>query len=449
MDKMKIYNKLPILVQNIACNYEGLRIKKTRYGDAFWKFLKEYEARNTWTYKEICDYRDERLRSLIEHSYKTVPYYRNLFDDLGLDYKEIRTLSDLKVLPILDKQTINDNFDKFVSTNYDKNNLIMSHTSGTTGSGFKFYTTPEAISEQWAVWWKYRKNLGIDFDMWSANFGSKLIVPISQKKPPYWRINFPGKQVYFSAFHQSEENLYYYFKEIKKRRIEWIHGFPSLITLLASFMLNNSLSLGYKLKFITIGAENLLEYQRSIIEEAFGCKVFQHYGLAEGVANFSQNRSGKIIVDEDFSATEFIFMDGNYRIIGTNLSNYAMPLIRYDTKDTATLSKIHNSSGRIIESIDGRSEDYITLPNGIKVGKLDHAFKDTINFREVQLYQKKDYSINILVVKKNINHKKDEELAYKMLRDSLGDDINIEFRYVNKIERTKGGKIKFVVSEIE
>ena len=449
MDKLDIYNRLPVFAQNIACYYKGRQIRKKRYSKKFWKLLTEYEKRSNWSYEQLCDYRDTKLRQMIKHSYNTVAYYRNLFNKLGIHYEDIKTLEDLSLLPILNKQTIIDNFNDFISKSINSREIVISHTSGTTGSGFRFYTTEDAISEQWAVWWRYRRNLGISFSKWCAHFGSQLIVPVSHNKPPFWRINEPNKQIYFSAFHENDDNLYYYYKVIKKRQLKWVHGFPSLITLLAAFIINNNLNLGYKVDIITIGAENLLEFQQKIIEKAFGTKVFQHYGLAEGVSNFSETKSGEILIDEDFAITELIPDGETYRIIGTNLTNYSMPLIRYDTQDTATYQFDKKSGKRVITSIDGRKEDYITLPNGTKVGKLDHAFKDTINFKEVQLYQDLNYNIKIFAVKRESNISNDEKIAMELLRKSLGWDISIEFKYVDKIKPTSGGKLRFVKSEIK
>lgn len=450
MDKMDIYNNLPIFAQNIACYFKGKNIQKVRYSSTFWKYLEEYNNRNDWSYEQLRNHQDMKLKRMVRHCYETVPYYRNLFDSLGINYESIRTIEDLKLLPILSKDTVNKNFKDFISTSIPKTKMVLGHTSGTTGSGFKFYTTNEAISEQWAVWWRFRQNLGIEFNTWTALFGSNLVVPIDQNKPPYWRINKPCKQIYFSAFHENEDNLYHYFNEINRRKLRWIHGFPSLLTLLASFILKNNLKFDYKIEYVTIGAENLLDYQRNIIEEAFGTKVYQHYGLAEGVSNFSQNKDGEMFVDEDFAITEFLPNDNDtYNIIGTNLTNFAMPLLRYDTKDTARFINDKKTGKRKVLSIDGRTEDYITLPNGVRVGKLDHAFKDTVNIVEAQISQKADYSIIVYAVKNKEDVTDDENQAVHLLRKSLGYDISIDFKYVTKIPRTAGGKLRFVISEIK
>ena len=145
------------------------------------------------------------------------------------------------------------------------------------------------------------------------------------------------------------------------------------------------------LKFITIGAENLLVHQKQLIENVFKVAVRQHYGLAEAVANISESPFGELIIDNDFCYLEFIPIDeysDSYKIIGTNITNTAFPLIRYDTNDIATIQRQPDGSTKIL-SIDGRKEDYIELVDGSRIGRLDHIFKDLIYVKEAQILQGK------------------------------------------------------------
>lgn len=452
MNKMAVYNKLPIFFQNMLCNIEGRRIKNVRFNKDFWKLLDEYEKRKNWTYEQISEYRDTKLRKMIKHCYETVPYYTNLFDELRINYEEIKTMEDLKVLPILTKETVKERFEEFISTQINRNEMVWSQTNGTTGSGFRFLTTNKTISEQWAVWWRYRKNLGISLDERCAVFGGKAVVPQTQKKPPFWRFVNPTNQVYFSIYHLNEKNIKDYINALNSLKIKWIHGFPSAIALIAAYMVDRNIELDYKLKYITIGSENLLEHQKDLIFKAFGVKPQQHYGLAEGVANISENIYGELIVDEDFSVVEFIEMGNEGKhIIGTTLTNYAMPLIRYDTKDIVKVETIksNDQNWRQVLSIDGRKEDYIVLKDGTKIGRLAHIFADVESVREAQIYQKSIEEIFIRIVKNNVYTSKDEYLILNRLRERLGNDVKISFEYLQSIEKTTSGKLRFVVSDVK
>ena len=449
LDRMIIYNNIPIWAQNMACYLEGRKISKFRFGKLFWSKLEEYEKRDKWSYEQICEYRDHKLNYMVRYCYKNVPYYHELFDEYGINPDSIKRLDDMKTIPILTKDIVNKNPECFYSKSFSMKNMVTAHTSGTTGAGFVFKTTQEAICDQWAVWWRYRRRLGIKYGTLSGNFGTRFVVPAKQSKPPFWRYNLPCNQIYFSAFHEKADYLKYYIQEIEEKHITWLHGYPSLLCELASEVLNEGNTvLKEQIQYVTIGAESLLDYQKNIIEKAFGVHVFQHYGMSEGVTNISETKEKLMLVDEDYAATEFIDYGENKKIVGTSLTNFAMPLLRWDTNDIAQVEEV-DTLGRIVKSIDGRIEDYVVLPSGKKIGKLHHVFKDAVHLKEVQIYQDKDYKIKVLFVPREDKYENDIVVAQEMFNYTFGEHINIEFVRVDCIKKTKSGKIRFIISEIK
>ena len=148
--------------------------------------------------------------------------------------------------------------------------------------------------------------------------------------------------------------------------------------------------LGYHVRWVTVGGENLLKGQEEVMTRAFGIRPLQHYGLAEAVANISQCERGRLHVDEDFAAVEFLPEESGqgHRIVGCNFTNLATPLLRYDTGDVVTIDEQGcgcGRPGRVVAAIDGRREDYVELGNGARVGRMDHVFKDMTNIREAQI----------------------------------------------------------------
>jgi phenylacetate-CoA ligase len=261
------------------------------------------------------------------------------------------------------------------------------------------------------------------------------------------------KQVMFSVHHLNEATVPLYFNLIKKRKLTWLHGYPSQLSLLAHLIKNRELGDLPDVKIITVGAENMLETQRTIIEEVFRAPIKQHYGLAEGVANISEQCDGSLIADQDFAFVEFIPVDVNNpslcRIIGTNYNNIAFPLIRYDTGDIALIDWLRDGTPKII-SIDGRQEDYITLPNGVKLGRLDHIFKDMTEVQEAQIFQPDIHHIVLRIVKGSEYDKSNQhELVMNETQKRLGKEIKIEIEYFDRIPRTKSGKLKFVISQVK
>ena len=104
MDQMDVYNHLPLYLQNMVCSLEGRRIQRKRYSKEFHIFLSDYRNRNEWSYDQLCEYRDERLRRMVKHCYESVEYYNKIFNESGVHYKNIKRLDDLKKIPILDKE---------------------------------------------------------------------------------------------------------------------------------------------------------------------------------------------------------------------------------------------------------------------------------------------------------------------------------------------------------
>ena len=259
----------------------------------------------------------------------------------------------------------------------------------------------------------------------------------------------------FSAYHLNEKNAPYYLKCLRESKVSWLHGYPSVLSLLASYVVDFSLEPVRSVRMVTTGAESLSGSQRSQIERAFGARITEHYGQAETVANISECENGSLHEDEDFSLVDFEEMNkapGRYRIIGTNWVNHAFPLFRYDTGDLATMGSGVSCScgqnGRIVSQIDGRMEDYLVLPNGAKIGRLDHIFKDCVNIREAQIHQARDGCITFHIVRGKEYKEADERLLENEVRKRLGADVSFNIKYPDEIAKTASGKLRLVVSDL-
>jgi phenylacetate-CoA ligase len=175
--------------------------------------------------------------------------------------------------------------------------------------------------------------------------------------------------------------------------------------------------------------------------------------MAEGAANASECPSGRLHVDEDFAFVEFVPTGhgAGYRVVGTNLTNRAFPLIRYDVGDVAQVSGQTcgcGRPGRIVDGIDGRREDYVVLPSGAMVGRLDHIFKNQVRVREAQIYQPDLSRVVLRLVGATGFTTRDEQALIGAARTWLGDGLRIEIEHLQALPRTPAGKLRFVVSDV-
>ena len=446
----KIYNKSPIVLQNLAVSLEGARINFRRYNKNFKKVLSGYLQSDNFLITKIKEDRLSKLKKLLIFANENSNFYKELFAQKKFNPKNLRSEDEIEILPILTKVEIKKFHQDINTVNACNERTFYAHTSGTTGSGLIFPVTDSFSVDQWAVWWRHRMRHGINQGKWCAYFGGRPIVPINQINPPFFRINLAGKQIMFSAYHINKENIKKYISKLCSSKLEWINGYPSVITLLAEYVLANNLVSKLNIKKITLGAENVSVFQKKLIQKAFNIDPIQHYGMAEGVANISQLEDGRFRVDEDFSFVEFVKKDfGQHQIVGTSLTNFAFPLIRYSTGDLATLSESDKNGWRCVKDIDGREEDYVILSDNSRVGRLDHIFKDVTKIKECQFIQNEIGALDLIIVKSHEFDQNDERQVKKYVHSYLGDKIKLSIKYVDKIKKTKNGKLRFVISKLK
>ena len=456
---MKIYKIMPIPLQNIAITMQGFRLKKQRYGGNFHKYVNELDKSQYFDKKTIRENQEERLKYIVKMAYDNVPYYRKIFKDNGLTPSDIKYIEDLNNIPVLEKETVNKLGGDLISKNIERKGLVTERTGGTTGTPSVIYYTKDAIKYIFALGEARVKHwAGVKSGDKLASFlhGADAFVPISQTKPPFWRWNKANNQLLFSVYHMNENNLKFYVKKYNEFQPKIIQGYTSAIDIFAKYILKYKIKV-FAPKAILVSSETLFDIQRKDIEKAFNSKVYNGYGAAENAALISECEKGRLHINPECSIVEFKKIRGRenkYEIIGTNLFNFAMPLLRLRTGDMVTLTnETKCPCGRnfpLIKSIDGRTGDMIMTPEGNYIGssQMDAAIHFVSNIQEVQIIQNKIDEIIVKVVKlKNFN-KYDLNLLKDRLKERLGNKVSIKVIFVNQIKRTRAGKLRLIVSNI-
>jgi len=455
----KIYNRCPTAVQNMIISLYGLKLYYREYGRDFKRQLAEFEKMQWYSRDDLKNYQNERLRILIDHCYRNVPYYKKLMNENKLAPADFRSVDDLHKLPLLTRDDVKHNFETLTARNFKSSQLTIGHTSGTTGSPLEFYYDKNVCLIKNVVDWRQKSWAGVSPGDKIAFFLGRVIVPITQKRPPFWRSNRILNHMFLSSFHLSGNNIEKYIEQLERYAPVALEGYPSTAYIIARFLLSKNKTL--PLKAVFTSSETLFPQQREAIEKAFECKLFDFYGLAERVmfATECSAHEGHHL-NMDFGITEILTKDNQPastgepgRIVATGLHNFGMPLIRYQTSDITSINREKCSCGRsfpLMKDVATKDEDIITTKDGrlISSSILTHPFKPMHNVAESQIIQEDRDCIRIKIVKHPTYKDKDTIYLLNEFQKRVGSDMKIEVEFVDSIPRTKAGKFKWVISKV-
>ena len=341
-------------INNLLDNIEDSLL--TIMGLFFYIFQSKYFLNNTDSF--LDKYRYKKLRKLLIKS-KEVEYYKNLFKKIDFDPNtDFNSLKDFYKIPLLNKNILKKNINSFYNNN---ENYMTFKTSGTTGIPLTTRVSKvHWILEQSVIWRHWFSSGYKIFDhisilrSYNPKDGQKLF---SHDKIKNW--------TYYSPYHMDDNSLFTYYNDMISRKTKFLRGYASSIVVFTKFCKKYNLSLNH-LKGCFTASETLTTEDRKYIEEYFKVKVFDHYGLAEGVIMLHNlDSTGDYAICEEYGFLELFpsINENEYSIIGTCYNNFAMPLLRYDTNDTAIA--IRDDNGKlIIKSILGRKDSNLKTFDG-------------------------------------------------------------------------------------
>jgi phenylacetate-CoA ligase len=397
---------------------------------------------------------------MISYAYKNVPYYHKLFNELKLEPNDITKIDDLEKLPILTKDVIKENWGDFKPFNLKTMKYYVNSTGGTTGTPFKYrllkydrFYSGAMLYRGWGyagyeLGDKMVLLAGSSLDIGSRSFIIKKAHEISRNLRK------------LSSFDMNSEDLLKYAKVINSFRPKYLRGYASSINFFADFIRKNDVEIISPFGVFTT-AEKLLPKMRRNIEDAFGCDVYDGYGLNDGgVSAYECPEHNGLHIDTERSIMEVVdgtgsqMNEGVGSILATSLHNYAMPFIRYDTGDLGCISEDVCSCGRdsrLLENVIGRQHvgDMLQTPEGkfIHGMFIDMLFDRVDKVTEFQIIQTKIDKIIIKIVPKDGFDEKQLDMIREII-NRKSNQWSIEFRFVDKIERTNAGKYKFIISEL-
>lgn len=424
--------------------------KLIRQGFSFNKIFSELEKSQYFSREQLDELQNQKLRKIIHHCYKNVPYYTELFNSLNLKPEDIKTKDDLKKLPFLDKYIVKANFDKLIAKNKLKFLCYETRTSGTTGTPGRIMWDKNLLNYEYAAVARHYQKAG-GRNLKRITLRGNLIKSVDEETPPFWEFNKGDNELIMSSYHFTQKNSQLYIEKIKEFAPEVLRAYPSTAFLLANYLKDSNQEL--PLKAVFTSSETLFDNQRKIIEDTFQCPIFDWYGQVERVAAIGQCDKGSYHIQEDYSIAEILETDSGVEIVGTHLHNYIMPLLRYKTTDTIELGDDKCPCGcnfRTISKIHGKNSSYyhILTNDGIKITSFGYIPMGVNNIIETQFVQEK---IGELIINITTNGNFCEEDKKQLIKNTLertSSDMHVIVNEMSEIPRGPNGKFVSVINKI-
>ena len=425
-------------------------------GDNRYRYYYDLKGRDFLSVEELKKIQWKRLKLLIEHCYRYIPYYTDLFNRLNITPSDITSYEDYsELIPELTKQGIRENFDNLIDTRLPKNKICTDSTSGSTGIPLLLARSLEDQEFGFAL--RYRSNT------WGGwNFYDKAVWFVSDTRHITELNRLKGKiglwikrRLLIDTKNCTKENMYNWVEQIKRFKPKQVYGYSSLLAEFSRFLLENNIKIeGIEGVYST--AEVLRD--RETMSKAFNAPVYDQYGASEVPCIAHECKKGNMHINIDEVLVEFVDVEGNSeikKIVCTPLYIYGMPLLRYDLGDTAIPSAKQCDCGLpypVMELKVGRLSDNILSPTGKLVSGITFGWYLTDATKGIARFQLVQEDVSHFVINiegddrfREENERVIRELIHEMLNTA---DISLQFEYPDKILSGSNGKYRPIISKV-
>jgi phenylacetate-CoA ligase len=386
----------------------------------------------------------KKIRKLVDHAIRTTAFYEG-FDE-GIDFLD---------LPIMNKNIYNENYDQFLSETYRnaKNNRVM-YTSGSTGTPFAMVQNKNKINHNTAA--SIFLCSIMNYDVGLRQGFLRVWVDANRKT----RFQEFVENIYMiDVTHLDDEGIRQILDFIRKRKINVLLGYASTFVELSKYLASHPYVINkVKIQSIISTSEMLPESVRDNLREIFSCDVQSMYSNEEnGIMAVQSPDEIEYYVDSSSYDYEFLKLDSDLpadegeisRIVITDLYNYAFPILRYDTGDTAVYwREICGGNYKVyLKELFGRKTDVLFDSQGRQISP--HAVTNYMwgvaGIRQWQFVQVGEVKYEVVI---NLLEAEIDEIdVINRLKNILGSEAQIIIRYVNEIPVLKSGKRRYIVNE--
>lgn len=415
-------------------------------GGKVWRHYREIKLiQNKPDSDSAKEIKRENLAKVLHHAVSTVPFY---FDLLPENIQ-------LEKFPVIDKQKVRENFEAFRSLPYRDRHNHQVLTSGSTGKPFKILHDKNKRNRNTADTIFFAKRAGYNLGarlyylrLWDKQYNKNKIQSIVQN------------MVTYSVDDLGEENIAKLVKELENdRSCINILAYTSALDSICKYLEKNyNRPLKGKICSIIAVAEALGHDVRHKVQKYFGAEVVSRYSNSENgilaqqrpkvaTAWFEINWASYFVEILDLNKDEPVPPGEAGRIVITDLYNYSMPLVRYDTGDVGIMEEDPVTGNLAFTKIEGRKMDMFTNTKGEYVSS--HIIHHILQFRGIQQFQFVQEDSDQYTIKMKVSKKldvEDEEALRRQYLEYFGQDANINIQYVDDIPLLPSGKRKLVVN---
>jgi len=415
------------------------RLRPQRY-----RYLQTLLANETLNTGQLRQYQREQFNAMVRFAIQQTDYYRECYRGFyGPDY-------DAEALPVLTKQTVAERRDAMVAGGPGRPGLKSGYTGGSTGTPLAFYYTDDKTEQmragmmrsyRWAGWRPGDRVL----NFWGAR--QDLRKPCTAAD---WLRRYAAAERTLGAYEFTEADLLDWARQVQSWRPVLLQGYASILAELARFVRSSRLRMPATLKGVFSTAEVLYDWQRTAIETAFSCPVYNQYGSRE-VPNIGlQCAQGNFHVFSDLVKLESLPVGGEDRLLVTSLTNRVMPMIRYEIGDLGHLQDGRCGCGSpfpLMALEVCRSNDLVVTPGGRRVypSYFVHLLDGRDGIGQFQFVQTAPHSVVLrLCAVAGTADAIGQELQAR-IRADLGADMMLGVERVEAIPRSASGKHRFVI----
>ncbi len=425
--------------------------------------MRWFLERSQWFSKERLErYQIKRLRTILNIAYKHSDYYQKIFNHLDIHPNDIKSMDDLKNLPLLTKDDIRANFHSLQTSLGDKYHAKQHSTSGSTGQPVSFLLDKPANVLEFCYYWRHWSWAGYHLGARFGELTPGFFLRHPECKDHIAHLSRLTGRVQLNSLMIGEQTAKKFAEAIRQYKIKFLNGLASTLYYFALLCKKAGIN-DISFKAIFSQGEMLLPAYRSVIESTFNCKVYDSYGHMERTVGICECPAGGYHINSEYGILEIIpdtkHPDEHVSsgiAVGTSLHNFSMPLVRYVINDRIEL----DTSGKqcsccrglpLIKKLWGRQEDVIMTPDGRLVTDIFTVFEQVpgIELARIEQVDKKEV---VVTVARAHDWQDKSELALKAdLEQYLGTQMCIEIRYsdVQTLRGDTGGKFKVVISHLK